>query len=198
MSDFPILCRYEFNGRWAHLICSIRLDCFLVSFCNWFRIFVNGKTPPNCSTLVFLGEAFHISAHLAFSWVLYACFIAEALIGRGALSMWGRSIVAPDRPAAAFLAKSSTSSLPFTLLCPDIHLMLRLVSSEFAAVVRLSIKYCPVFVRFDVKAAIMDWLSVYSDTFFPIVSGVFCNVHVASIAPSISASYVLCLSGVPM
>ena len=92
-----------------------------------------------------------------------------------------------DRPTAALLASLFTYSFPFTLLCPDIHLMSRLVSSESAAGVRLLIKYCPVLVQSDVKAAIMDWLSVYSDTFLPIVSGVFCIVHVATIAPIISA-----------
>ena len=198
MLDFPILCKYELSGRWAHLICNIKLDCFLVSFCNWFQIFVNGKAPPSCSTFVFLGEAFHVSAHLAFSLVLYACFMVEALNRREFLSMSGRLIMALDQPAAALLASLSTSLLPFTLLCPDIHLMLRLDLSEFAAVVRLLIRYCPVFMRFDVRGAIIDWLSVYSDTFFPIVSGVFCSVHVASIAPNISALYVLCLSGVLM
>lgn len=77
-----------------------------------------------------------------------------------------------DRPAATFLASLSTSSFPFTLLYPDIHLMFRLVSSELAAVMRLLIKYCPVVVRFDVKAAFWIACQCIMTLFLPTVSGV--------------------------
>ena len=43
----------------------------------------------------------------------------------------------------------------------------------------------------------MDWLSVYSETVLPRVSGMLFRIHNAKISPTISASYVLCFSGVP-
>ena len=38
---------------------------------------------------------------------------------------------------------------------------------------------------------------MYNETFFPIVSGVFSNIHKARMAPQISASNVLCFNGGP-
>ena len=49
--------------------------------------FLNGKVSPNCSILSFLGESAQLLAHLTFSKALKACFVAEALLGVGFLSM---------------------------------------------------------------------------------------------------------------
>ena len=45
--------------------------------------------------------------------------------------------------------------------------------------------------------AMIDWLSMYSVTFLPIDSGVVSKIQIASIAPAVSASYVLCLFDMP-
>ena len=45
----------------------------------------NGKVPPNWATLVFLGDASQVVAHLCLITVLKSFFVAEELIGRGLL-----------------------------------------------------------------------------------------------------------------
>ena len=62
---------------------------------------------------------------------------------------------------------------------------------------KFSIRCCP-----DVSFGlfmhiIVAWLSTYNDIFFPIVSGEFLMIHTASMAPTTSASNVLCFVGGP-
>lgn len=166
------------------------LDCFLVGFCNCLRNLVNGNSPLSCAILAFRGEVFHKSAHLVLSLAVNSCFMAEELTGNGFLSMWGRSAMGLDLPAAASLAVLSMSSFLFTLLWPDIHLIPKLRPISLAAILRSLIKYCPAAVFCEERAAMIDWLSVYNGILLPVVSGVFFSNHVAriDIAPTISAS----------
>jgi hypothetical protein len=61
----------------------MRLACCLDNEFNLLRSEPKGKEPPNCEILSFLGDASHISAHLAFSSFMKLCLSAEALIGSG-------------------------------------------------------------------------------------------------------------------
>ena len=112
--------------------------------------------------------------------------------------MCGKSALVLERPDAASFANLSASSLPLTLLCPDIHLIESLHPDSLAAV-RKAVSMCWPDVALGCRvAAIIDWLSVYRDTFFPIVAGVVLISQMANIAPIASASNVLCLSEEPI
>src|ERR1700678_3101857 len=104
----------------------MRLACCLDSEFNLLRNALNGKDPPNCETLSFLGDSSHMSAHFAFSSSMKPCLSAEALVGSGLLRTWGKSALALEIPAAASLASLSASSFPLTLLWPEIHLTVSL------------------------------------------------------------------------
>ena len=47
----------------------------------------NRNGSPICVSLFFLSDMFHFSDQVFLSWVLYACFIADALLGSGVLRM---------------------------------------------------------------------------------------------------------------
>jgi hypothetical protein len=50
------------------------------------------------------------------------------------------------------------------------------------------IRYWPDLAPWEERAEMTDWLSMKSETFFPIVSGVFDSIHNARSAPMASAS----------
>lgn len=102
---------------------------------------------------------------------MYFCLRAETLIGRGFLSIQGRSAIALEHPEAASFASLSTASLPSTLLWPEIHLISNLHVVAFAAVLKLLIRYWHDAALWDERASTIDRLSAYSDTILPRVSG---------------------------
>jgi len=93
------------------------------------------------------------------SFARYACLMAEALLGRGYLRIWGRLAAALDLPSAAFFASLSARSFPVTSLWLEIHLMESMHAVLLAARRRVCIKYCPAVVLGDLSAWITDWLS---------------------------------------
>ena len=118
-------------------------------------------------------------------------------MGRGLLRIWGSLALSLECLFAAFLASSSTFSFPLTLLWLEIHLTARLHPKLFARRVSCLMRYWPEdALRFFIDE-IIAWLSMYNDTFLPTVSGLRFSIHVAKIAPTASASYVLCLEGEP-
>jgi hypothetical protein len=133
-----------------------------------------------------------------FNTCMKSCLSAIALVGRGLLKIWGRSILALERPLAAFLAILSASSLPFTLLCPEIHLMVNLHPNPLMADRSTLTGCCPEAAFGCSNIVAMDWLSVYIIAFFPIDVGVFSRIHSAKMTPTISALNMLCFSEVPM
>ena len=104
---------------------------------------LKGKASPNCVILFFLGERFQRSVQVFLSFALKSCLNAEALLGRGFLKRWGKSMIALEWPSAASLAKQSASSLPGTSLWLDIQLMDKLLAVLSVAALRYWIKYCP-------------------------------------------------------
>ena len=150
--------------------------------------FLNGNFSPSCLILTFLGERAHFLAQLAFIKTLKACLIAEALLGSRFLRVWGRFRVALEWPSATFLANWSAFSLPGTLLWLKIHLIERLHVVVLIAHISDCMRCCPEVMLGILIARISVWLSMYSDTFFPIVSRVFSMIQRARMAPAISAS----------
>ena len=75
--------------------------------------------------------------------------------------------------------------------------MLRLHPRVLICILSVFIRCCPEVGFAPLVAMMRAWLSMYCDTFFPIVSGVLASIHAARIAPVTSASYVLCFSGGP-
>ena len=144
--------------------------------------FLNGNFSPSCSILTFLGERAHFLAQLAFIKMLKACLIAEVLLGSGFLRVWGRFRV------VLFLANWSAFSLPGTLLWLEIHLIERLHVVVLIARISDCMRCCPEVALGVLIARISAWLSMYSDTFFPIVSRVLSMIQRARMAPAISAS----------
>ena len=103
-----------------------------------------------------------------------------------------------ERPSAADFANRSACSLPATLLWLEIHLMVSVQVVLLEANRRACSRCCPADVLGDLSVRITAWLSINSVTFFAVVSGVFVRIQRARMAPTISASYVLCCSLVPM
>ena len=153
---------------------------------------------PNCVILVFLGDISHVVAHFALNLQVNSCLSAEALDRRGFLSVWGRLILGLERPAAASFASLSASSLPLTLLCPDIHLIVSSHPTALMAEHRDPRRCCPEDALGHGRVVTRDWLSVYSETLLLTMAGVLFRTQRARMAPTISASYMLCSSELPM
>ena len=129
------------SGKWLHLIWRMVLVCLRVSLFRLVMNFLNGKFSPSWAIPSFLGEVFHCLSHSFLILVLKFCLIAEALVGRGHLSMGGRWIVVLERPSAACLARWLTFSLPWTSLWLDIQWIMRFLAMLFAADKRACIRY---------------------------------------------------------
>ena len=173
------------------------LICFRVSLSRLVVNFLNGKFLLNWSSLFFLGERFHWAAHSFLILVLNVCLMAEVLFGSGCLSSWGRVCAALDLPSAACLARRSMLLLPRTSLWLDIHWIVRFLVVLLAADRRVCSKYWPGDVLGVLSAWITTWLSMYSEIFLLMVSGVLSRIHSTSRASIISASYVLWSDGEP-
>jgi hypothetical protein len=93
-----------------------------------------------------------------------------------------------ERPCAATLASLSAASFPLTSLQPKIHLTVNLQGSPFSAFTIEWIRCCPEECLLPLIAITMAWLSMYKETIFPLVLGVFLINQMASNAPTASAS----------
>ena len=97
-----------------------------------------------------------------------------------------------DLPEAASFTNLSAASLPLTLLWLDIQCIVTLHGRSLMALVSIVIRCCPEDGFAPLRLRIIAWLSMYIVAFFPTTSGAVLSSQVASIAPTISASYVLC------
>ena len=163
VSDLPILERYALRGTCPHLIWVIKLAWFLDKWWVRFRKLLNGKLSSITVILWYLSDFSQLFSHFSFSFLWNSCLVADALVGSGLLRMCGRLILLLELPPAASFARSSTFSLPFTLLWLEIQWIPRLHGSLLACEMRWRVRYCPDTALGLARDDITAWLSMYRE-----------------------------------